>query len=133
MKNKLCSASCAEIHSANLHVLRHHIYEYKKGVRNMVLHTMCSSQKNEAEMLLGKRNICFYIQEVNAHKINIFFGNPDCVKIIKSFGDIPLSDYSAEQDFMLGIMLGYDANNQYKRYLNKAENSHNQTTLKKIA
>lgn len=51
--------------------------------------------------------------------MNIFFGNPDCVEVIKSFGNISLSDYTPEQDFILGIMLGYNSDIQCKRYLSK--------------
>lgn len=107
--------------SADLHVLRHHIYEYKKGVRNMVLHTMCSNQRKEAERLLKHKGICFQTQEINSRKINIFFGNPNCVEVVKSFGKIPLSEYSPEQDFILGIMLGYNSETQCKRYLSRKE------------
>lgn len=111
--------SCNGINLASLHVLRHHIYEYKKGIRNMVLHTMCSSQRKEVEKMLTKRGIYFFIQEVSSRKINIFFGSPECVDVIKSFGGISLSEYSPEQDFILGIMLGYNSDVQCKRYLRK--------------
>lgn len=107
--------------SANLQILVHHIYEYKKGVRNMVLHTMCTNELKEAEQILISRGICFFTMEVNSQKVNIFFGNPDCVEVIRSFGDISLSHYSPEQDFILGIMLGYKSDLQCKRYLCKKE------------
>lgn len=111
--------SCADFRSADLQILIHHIYEFKKGIRNMVLHTMKNSERQAAEYLLTQRGICFYIETVNSNKINIFFGNPLCVEIIKSFDKKSLSDYTAEEDFILGIMLGYDRNQQCKRYLSK--------------
>lgn len=107
--------------SSDIQILRHHIYEYKKGVRNMVLHTMCSSEQEEAERILEQRGISFFSKEVNPRKVNVFFGNSDCVKVVKLFGNISLSDYSPEQDFILGIMLGYNINLQCKRYLDKKE------------
>lgn len=107
--------------SADLQILVHHIYEYRKGVRNMVLHTMCSHDCKEAEQILSKRGICYIVKTVNAQKVNVFFGNPDCVEVIQSFGNISLSDYTAEQDFILGIMLGYNSDLQCKRYLRKKE------------
>lgn len=125
--------SCSEINYANLHILRHHIYEYKKGVRNMVLHTMCSHQKEDVEKLLTKRGICFFIQDVSPRKINIFFGNPDCVEVVKSFGDTSLSKYSPEQDFILGIMLGYNSNIQCKRYLSRKKDVEQQRSALYIA
>ncbi len=109
------------IESADLHVLRHHIYEYRKGVRNLVLHTMNSFDREDAEILLNNKEICYYIHKVNDRKVNIFMGNPSCVEVIKSFGDISLSDYSPEQDFILGVMLGYNSNVQCERYLQRKE------------
>ncbi len=87
----------------------------------MVLHTMLAGQKDEVEKLLKKRGICFFTQNVTLNKINIFFGNPDCIEVIKSFGNISLSEYSPEQDFILGILLGYDSDIQCKRYLSKKD------------
>ncbi len=103
--------------SADLQILIHHIYEYKKGVRNMVLHTMNSIRREYAENILKQKGINYVIQEVSSNKINIFLGNKDCIEIIKSFGNKSLSNYTPEQAFMLGIMLGYDRKEQYQRYL----------------
>lgn len=109
--------------SADMHVLRHHIYEYRKGVRNLVLHTMNSAERVIAEQLLKNKKICYYIQVVNDKKINVFMGNPNCVEVIKSFENISLSCYSPEQDFILGIMLGYNSSVQCKRYLLRKQKS----------
>ncbi|MFV0266687.1 MAG: DUF2023 family protein [Draconibacterium sp.] len=107
------------IRSADLQILTHHIYEYKKGVRNMVLHTIGRNESKEAELILKSRSICYHIQKVNTNKVNIFFGNADCVELIKSFGDISLSNYTPEQDFILGIMPGYNRDLRCRRYLQK--------------
>lgn len=103
--------------SADLKILIHHIYECRKGLRNIALHTMNAIEREKAEELLSKKEINYFVQEVNQKKINIFLGNPDCIEIIKSFGVNSLSEYSPEQDFMLGIMLGYDTKKQFSRYL----------------
>ncbi|TKG95731.1 DUF2023 family protein [Puteibacter caeruleilacunae] len=116
MKNYSEKEACR---SADLQVLIHHIYELKKGIRNMVLHTMHSSEREEAEKILVQKEICFHTEVVNKRKINIFFGKPDCVEVIKSFGDKTLTEYSPEEDFILGIMLGYDRKEQCKRYINR--------------
>lgn len=105
--------------SVDLQVLIHHIYEYKKGIRNMVLHTMTKAERADAEFLLTQKGICYYIETVNDHKINVFFGNPVCVKVVQSFGSKMLSEHTAEEDFILGIMLGYDRSKQCERYLEK--------------
>jgi len=103
--------------SSDMLILMHHIYEFKKGIRNLVLHTMKADEKEKAEALLKRRNITFYTKYVNAKKVNIFFGKEASVKIVESFGDIPLNAFSNEQDFILGIMLGYDCDQQCCRYI----------------
>lgn len=108
---------CNDLQSADIQVLQHHIYEYKKGIRNMVLHTMKSTEKEKAIFFLQIKEIDFWISEVNETKINIFFGNPECVKIVKSFKANSLNELTPEHDFMLGIMLGYSREQQYSRYL----------------
>lgn len=99
-------------------VFLHHIYEYKKGIRNLVLHTLDAKLRAEAETKLQHQNIDYQIQEVTEHKINIFFGNKESVEVVRSFGSKKLNHFSAEEDFMLGIMLGYDRVKQCSRYLN---------------
>lgn len=100
-------------------VLNHHIYEYKKGLRNLVLHTMCSVDIKLAEEKLLRHNITYFIQFVTPQKVNIFFGKEQCVKIIQSFNKKSLTDFSDEEDFMLGIMLGYDRMQQCDRYIQR--------------
>lgn len=100
-------------------VLCHHIYEYKKGLRNLVLHTMQAEDLEEAKSKLDRHSIEFFIQQVSPKKINIFFGKKECIDIIRSFGNKPLNIYTPDEDFILGIMLGYDRIQQCKRYLDK--------------
>ncbi len=114
--------SCTDNLSANIQIVKHHIYEYKKGVRNLVLHTMKSTEEDLVVKLLKKKGVCFLINRVTENKINVFLGNPECVEIVRSFRSKPLNKLSPEQDFMLGIMLGYDRKNQFNRYLKKITN-----------
>ncbi len=113
--------SCADYKSGDMQILLHHIYEYKKGLRNLVLHTMSKDEQYLAEELLIRKGIYYKIQDVNTRKINVFFGKNQCVKIVESFRNKSLSEFSAEQDFMLGIMLGYDRVQQCDRYINRKE------------
>jgi hypothetical protein len=113
--------SCNDFQSADIQVLKHHVYEYKKGVRNMVLHTMKSTEKEKAVFFLQLKDVNFWICEVSGTKINVFFGNPECVEIVKSFQANSLSELTPEQDFMLGIMLGYNREQQYSRYLKQSK------------
>lgn len=57
-----------------LKIFMHQIYEFKKGVRNLVLCTMCPTcAALVAERLRGQR-IEYLIQEVTDNKVNLYFG-----------------------------------------------------------
>lgn len=102
-------------------VLSHHIYEFKKGLRHLVLHTLDASFREEAEKKLQNQNIEYFIREVTPSKINIFFGTPECVEVIKKIGNKKFHEYTPEEDFVLGTMLGYDRLQQCRRYLKLKE------------
>ncbi len=111
--------NCLDYKTADMQILMHHIYEYKKGLRSLVLHTMNSCEKEKTQDLLVRKGICYFLQSVSQNKMNVFFGKEECIQIVKSFGYQSLSDYTDEQDFILGIMLGYDRNQQYERYIKR--------------
>ncbi len=98
-------------------VLTHYIYEYKKGLRKLVLHTMDSNYRELAEKKLQSQKISYEIREVTDKKINIFFGADECIEVIRSFGNKKLNQFSPEEDYILGTMLGYDKIQQCQRYL----------------
>jgi hypothetical protein len=98
-------------------VLCHHIYEYRKGLRNLVLHTMDASFREAAEVKLQHLQISYLIREVSPTKINIFFGSEECVQVVRSFGHKKLNEFTPEEDFILGVMLGYNRMQQCVRYL----------------
>ena len=75
----------------------HQIYEFQKGVRSLVLCTMC-------------RTCASLLSE------NLYFGNRMCLETVATFIHKPLNELSAEEDFMLGAMLGYDIAGQCERY-----------------
>ncbi len=102
-----------------MEVLCHHIYEYRKGLRHLVLHTMKSCDREAAERKLCKYDIDFVVSELPNGNFNIFFGKRECVDVIRAFGGIPLNELSSEQDFILGIMLGYDRLAQCERFLKR--------------
>lgn len=105
------------LRSADIRILTHHIYEYKKGLRLLALHTMNVKERREAERILDRRKIPYFVQTVSQEKINIFLGDTQCIEVVKSFQKDSLTQYTAEQDFILGIMLGYDRKSQCARYL----------------
>lgn len=111
--------TCADYKTGEMQVLLHHVYEYKKGLRSLVLHTMSADKQYKTKELLKKKGISYTLQRVNSRKINVFFGKEQCVKIIESFDKKSLSDFTNEEDFILGIMLGYDRTQQYDRYIKR--------------
>jgi len=103
-----------------MRVLTHHIYEYEKGLRSLVLHTLPSSMQEEAVERLRRRNICFHVERVSESRINLFLGDPACVEVVRLICRKPLNALSPEEDFMLGIMLGYSRLGQCHRYIDRA-------------
>ncbi|KAA3689656.1 DUF2023 family protein [Bacteroides salyersiae] len=102
-------------------IFLNHIYEFKKGVRNMVLYTMNREYTEFAIRRLENQNISYTIQEVGTNKINLFFGKPECMEAIRHIITRPLNQLTPEEDFILGAMLGYDICQQCKRYCGKKE------------
>ncbi len=106
-------------------VLVHHIYEYKKGLRHLVLHTLDASFRYEAERKLQIQNIDYIVREVTPSKINLFFGDKECVDVLREIGNKKLNEFTPEEDFILGTMLGYDGVLQCRRYLKLKQNNMN--------
>ena len=105
-----------------IRIFLNHVYELKKGIRNMVLYTMHKEHEAFAIERLEKQNISYLIQEVNTNKINLFFGKAECMEAIRHIIIRPLNHLTPEEDFILGAMLGYDICQQCKRYCSKKEN-----------
>ncbi|MFZ2071790.1 MAG: DUF2023 family protein [Halobacteriota archaeon] len=108
-----------------MEVFIHHIQEYKKGLRTLVLHTTKASERDAIEKKLKREMIDYYIQKVNGTKINVFFGNSICIDVIKQMNFESLSNLTDEEDFILGTMLGYDRLKQCERYLKRKRNGTN--------
>ena len=98
-------------------VFNHHLYEYKKGLRNLVLHTCCRDIGYDIICKLEHHNVEYLIYPLGKNRINVFFGNTACLEIVRRIGKFRLSMYTPEEDFILGIMLGYDRRQQCERYL----------------
>lgn len=101
----------------NYELFAHHLYELEKGLRHLVLHTAPVEIAEEMIKRLEKNDVNFHIQKLGDEKINLFFGEKDCVETVKKFNNKSLNNYTPEEDFILGIMLGYDPLKQTKRYL----------------
>jgi hypothetical protein len=80
---------------------------------------MHADLKEEAARKLSANGIAYIIHQMNPQKINVFFGEKECIEVINQFGNLRLKNFTPEQDFMLGVMLGYDRLKQCSRYLQK--------------
>lgn len=105
-----------EILPADMKVLMNHIYEFKKGVRQMVLFTFNKKYEDYAIKRLESQNIGYIIQPVGNDRMNLFFGKKECLDAIRLMITRPLNQLSPEEDFILGAMLGYDLCAQCERY-----------------
>ena len=107
------------INPADMKVFLNHIYEYKKGVRQMVLYTTNKKYQEIAVKRLRSQRINFVIQQVDGERINLFFGREECIDAIRMMVTRPLNQLTPEEDFILGAMLGYDICGQCKRYCDR--------------
>ncbi len=98
-------------------VFSHHVYEYCKGIRNLVLHTLSTDDVEKAVARLVDAGIDHVVYPIKNGRSNLFFGADECVSVIRKINKDNLTHYTAEEDFILGIMLGYDRRKQCDRYL----------------
>ncbi len=105
-----------EILPPGMKVLMNHIYEYKKGVRRMVLFTFNKKYEEYATARLRRQNIRYILQPVGNDRVNLFFGRQECLDAVRLMLTRPLNMLSPEEDFILGAMLGYDICAQCERY-----------------
>lgn len=105
-----------EILPADMKVLANHIYELKKGVRNMVLFTFNSRYEAYARRRLERDGISYIIQPVGNDCLNLFFGKRECLDAVRVMVTRPLNQLTPEEDFILGALLGYDICAQCERY-----------------
>ena len=97
-------------------VLMNHIYEYQKGVRQIVLYTLNRRYLTYAEQRLQRQQISYLVQPAGQESVNLFFGSQECMDAIRLMVTRPLNELSPEEDFILGALLGYDIRRQCQRY-----------------
>lgn len=106
----------------NMSVLNEHIYGYKHGIRPLVLQVESMKDKDVIEKRLKRDNLNYMLNPApGGRNLNVFFGDKPCVDVIKSFNQPELGKYTPEQDFILGVLLGYDKTKQCERYLKLKE------------
>ena len=102
-------------------LLPQYLYELGRGVRQLFLLTMTPREAEAVLARLNREGIAYYLQPVNDLKVNLYFGNPQFVAVARRIAIRPLSQLSAEEDFMLGTLLGYDREQQCRRYLGRID------------
>ena len=101
---------------SEMKVLMNHIYEYQKGVRQMVLFTCSKEYEPFVTQRLSRQNIDYVMQPAGRNNINFYFGRKECLNAISLIVTRPLNQLTPEEDFILGAMLGYDLCAQCERY-----------------
>ena len=91
----------------DMKVLMNHIYEFKKGVRQMILFTFNKKYETFALERLKRQNIDYIIQPVGNDRLNLFFGKKECMDAVRVMVTRPLNQLTPEEDFMLGALLGF--------------------------
>jgi len=104
----------------DMRIFYHLIYEYKKGVRDLILCTLTAETEEKVRWKLERNAINYKIEKLRNGNINVFFGKDECMMVAnKICGNKPLNLLTPEEDFMLGIMLGYSVSEQCNRYCRK--------------
>lgn len=106
-----------------LRVLMNHIYEYDKGVRSMILCTLNKKFEHFATARLASRGIPYVVQRVGTRCVNLYFGRSECLDIVRMIVDRSLTKLTPEEDFILGVLLGYDICEQCKRFCIRKQKS----------
>ncbi len=100
-------------------LFEHQLYEYKKGVRPMVLLTLSAKDKTGAVRRLEDMEVAHLSVPLGTDRVNLFFGDSACIDVIRRMGKKSLTELTPEEDFILGTLLGYDVKQQCHRYLSE--------------
>lgn len=103
-----------------LDVFFHMLYEIDKGIRGLALLT---TKYDNLEAILEKLSECnysFIIEKLNTGFTNVFFGEKSSIEVVKKMKKQSLKELNPEEDFILGVLLGYSTEKQCKRYLERS-------------
>lgn len=98
-------------------VFFHLLYEHSRGLRDLALYTIAPKDQASVEQELRLEGVAYLFRPIEDGRLNVYFGHAACVDVVRSFGTCPHCRLAPEQDFMLGIMLGYDRTRQCERFL----------------
>ncbi len=121
MVNEECESGMQQGSDAPMRVLMNYIYEYKKGVRRMVLYTFNKKYERYAIERLEHQGIDYILSPLGGNSVNLFFGRKECLDAIRLVVRKPLNQLSPEEDFILGALLGYDICMQCERFCERKQ------------
>ncbi|MBS1165919.1 MAG: hypothetical protein H6R00_1944 [Proteobacteria bacterium] len=107
-------------------IVNHSLYELDKGVRQLFMLTLSWADLPSVVARLSAERVDHYVHRLNESRVNLFFGRTALVETVSRFVDKPLYELTAEEDFMLGALLGYDREQQCRRYLERTATSERQ-------
>lgn len=99
------------------------MYELNKGLRNLALLTTTAENFEIIKERLDKCNYEYITEILKSNYINIFFGTSECIEVLKKFKKNSLREFTPEEDFILGVLLGYNIEQQCKRYIGRKKAS----------
>lgn len=111
----------ADLNTAMLKIFHHHLYELAKGLRPLAMMTMTRAEAEPVVEQLIAGGTPHHVQVLCRSKVNVVFGRPAAVATARVLLARRLCDLTAEQDFVLGILLGYDREQQCLRFLSRLE------------
>jgi len=107
------------VSSVSARLVNHSLYELDKGVRQLFMLTVSWTDLPGVVTRLAADRVDHYVHRLNDSRVNLFFGRPALVETVRHIVDKPLCELTAEQDFMLGTLLGYDREQQCRRFLER--------------
>lgn len=104
-----------------MEVLSTYIYELKKGSKSCALMTFEYEKLKDAILKIKNAGFSCFFQKIDGQtsKVNLFFGEKIPILVLKNIIKSPLNELTSEQDFVLGILLGYDIKKQCERFLKR--------------
>ena len=85
-----------------------------------IFHTKEASRQEKGGNF-PRRCFCEEGRRSRGGRVNVFFGSPECIRVLELIGRKSLRDFTREEDFILGIMLGYGRLEECRRYIALSE------------
>ncbi len=102
-----------------IEVFHHLLYDISRGLRDLALYTIHPEDQNMIEAELLREGVAYMFRPIEDGRVNVYFGHQACIDVVQTFEGCPHCQHTPEQDFILGIMLGYDRTRQCERFLER--------------